>query len=233
MLITSAAIAVTISLWNRPLRWLFLGMSLIFVYTTLLNIGERPEGIKIASFFILAMIASSLTSRALRSTELRISGVDLDGEARELLQDDKDLVIRLIARKPKVENEQELDLIDREVRDYHSISPAECVIFLRSRTRRRLRISKTSPRHRRTRGQTSHPAREEPGGCQCVRRTADPSGKDNRQSAACLFQLERRQPSREPFGFLFFGEGDAAPLAHEVLRRAIEDPKHRPIIHVS
>ncbi len=85
VLITSAAIAVTISLWKRPLRWLFLGMSLIFIYTTALNIGERPEGIKIASFFILAMVVSSLTSRALRSTELRISGVDLDAQGAELL----------------------------------------------------------------------------------------------------------------------------------------------------
>ena len=33
--------------------------------------------------------------------------------------------------------------------------------------------------------------------------------------------------------FLFFGEGDTAPLAHEVLRRAVQDPKHRPVIHVS
>src|SRR5581483_9142829 len=52
VLITSAAIAVTIDLWERPLRWAFLLMSLIFIYTTFLNIVERPEGIKIASFFI-------------------------------------------------------------------------------------------------------------------------------------------------------------------------------------
>jgi len=34
------------------------------------------------------------------------------------------------------------------------------------------------------------------------------------------------------FRFLFLGEGDAAPITHEVLRRAIEEPKHRPVIHV-
>ena len=128
VLITSAAIAVTISLWDRPLRWPFLLMSLIFVYTTLLNIAERPEGIKIASFFIIAMVGSSLISRALRSTELRISGIQLDGKARELLADDDDRVIRVVAR---------------------------------------------------------------------------------------------------------VGEGDAAPLTHEVLRRAVEDPRHRPVVHVS
>jgi hypothetical protein len=33
--------------------------------------------------------------------------------------------------------------------------------------------------------------------------------------------------------FLILGEGDVAPMVHEVLRRAIPDPKHRPVIHVS
>src|SRR3984893_13928373 len=84
VLITSAAIAVTISLWHRHLRWPFLIMSLVFVYTTVLNIAERPEGIKIASFFIVAMVGTSLISRALRSTELRISGIHLDEKAHEL-----------------------------------------------------------------------------------------------------------------------------------------------------
>jgi hypothetical protein len=32
---------------------------------------------------------------------------------------------------------------------------------------------------------------------------------------------------------LFFGEGDVAPIAHEVLRRAVPDPKRRPVIHVT
>ena len=73
VLMTSAACAVTISVWNRLLRWPFLLVSLVFIYTTVLNIYERPEGIKIASFFIAAMIFTSIVSRALRSTELRIS----------------------------------------------------------------------------------------------------------------------------------------------------------------
>src|SRR5581483_1354547 len=120
VLITSAAIAVTIDLWERPLRWAFLLMSLIFIYTTFLNIVERPEGIKIASFFIIAMVVSSLISRALRSTELRICGVHLDSRAGELLEDDDDRVIRLVARRPKAESEADLDVIDGTVRYSHS-----------------------------------------------------------------------------------------------------------------
>jgi hypothetical protein len=32
--------------------------------------------------------------------------------------------------------------------------------------------------------------------------------------------------------FLVFGEGDIAPLTHEVLRRAVRDPEKRPVVHV-
>jgi hypothetical protein len=65
--------------------------------------------------------------------------------------------------------------------------------------------------------------------------------------AALLIDLEKRtgqvphayfkwhegNPIANLFAFLFFGEGDAAPLTHEVLRRAIKDPEHRPVVHVS
>ena len=46
-------------------------ITVIFVYTTIVNIIERPEGIKIAAWFILAIVVSSLVSRVMRSTELR------------------------------------------------------------------------------------------------------------------------------------------------------------------
>jgi len=32
--------------------------------------------------------------------------------------------------------------------------------------------------------------------------------------------------------FIFFGEGDTAPVAHEILRQAEHDPSRRPAVHV-
>ena len=37
----------------------------VFAYTTVVNIIERPEGIRIASFFIALTVVTSLVSRAL------------------------------------------------------------------------------------------------------------------------------------------------------------------------
>ena len=55
---TSAAIAVTLAMRKRGQNWIpFLIIALVFAYTTIQNIHERPEGIKIASFFILAIVA--------------------------------------------------------------------------------------------------------------------------------------------------------------------------------
>ncbi len=49
VLITSAALAVTISAWGTWARWPYSFISLVFIYTTVLNVYERPEGIKIAT----------------------------------------------------------------------------------------------------------------------------------------------------------------------------------------
>ncbi len=129
VLITSAALAVTIDMWKTRMGWPFAFVSFVFIYTTVLNVYERPEGIKIASFFIASMIATSLISRAVRSTELRISGVMLDGEAQALLAEGEDQPIRIVARRPRIETAESLDQADREVRYVHNLPADERLYF--------------------------------------------------------------------------------------------------------
>jgi hypothetical protein len=109
---SSAAIAVTISFWTSRERWAFLLISVVFAYTTFSDIVQRPEGIKIAGIFIALIIASSLISRAFRSTELRIREVVLDDASREFLSQDRDQVIRLISHRPAVRSVEEYDARD-------------------------------------------------------------------------------------------------------------------------
>ncbi len=74
VLMTSAAAAVVIAEPRGRRYWI--PIALVFLYTTLVNIWERPDGLKIATWFIVAIVSSSLLSRVLRLTELRNEGVE-------------------------------------------------------------------------------------------------------------------------------------------------------------
>src|SRR3954468_10651329 len=76
-LMTSASIAVTLAHRGTARQWLFGAMAVVFAYTTVTNIVERPEGIKIASLFIVAIVLTSALSRAVRSLEIRLRTVHL------------------------------------------------------------------------------------------------------------------------------------------------------------
>jgi hypothetical protein len=70
------------------------------------NIYERPEGLKISCIFIFTMIFMSLVSRAFRSTELRITGIELDQQAQAMLAESANKTIRLIAWNPRQVRQQ-------------------------------------------------------------------------------------------------------------------------------
>ena len=50
--------------WTAWLTSAFAVIALVFAYTLVANVIERPDGIKIASFFIAAIVIVSLISRA-------------------------------------------------------------------------------------------------------------------------------------------------------------------------
>src|SRR6267142_936765 len=59
VLMTSAALAVALTSWNEGRHWIaFAAITLVFGYTTVTNIFERPEGIKIASIFIVTIVVT-------------------------------------------------------------------------------------------------------------------------------------------------------------------------------
>jgi hypothetical protein len=88
VLMLSAAIAAALALF-REARWALSFycwiVAAIFAYTLVDNVIERPDGIIIASIFILAIIIISGVSRYHRATELRISAVTFsDAESATL-----------------------------------------------------------------------------------------------------------------------------------------------------
>jgi len=109
VLMSSAAVASAVSLWKERL----LGMSvycwavvLVFAYTTVANVAERPDGIIIATVFIVFILIVSGISRYLRSTELRVEGHRFcDAESEQLWQQlcrEKVNLIPVDSLKPEV-----------------------------------------------------------------------------------------------------------------------------------
>src|SRR6185295_12142268 len=133
VLMTSASLAVTIEHWGERMRWIYLLMTLVFTYTLVDNIHERPEGIKIASFFIVSIVIVSLMSRALRSTELRIDKVVLSDRAGAFVDEVAPFGIRLIAHRPDKRTVEEYDRKEQQARDDHSLDKGEPLLFLEVR----------------------------------------------------------------------------------------------------
>lgn len=88
VLMLSAAIAATLALFHEGHRAhgvYCAGVALIFTYTLITNVIERPDGIIIASVFIFFILTVGAISRYRRATELRVSEVTLcDSETTRL-----------------------------------------------------------------------------------------------------------------------------------------------------
>ena len=233
VLMTSAAIAVTISTRRKGQHWfVYLLIALIFIYTTIQNIHERPEGIKIASFFILTIIVASLFSRVYRSTELRVDRIQLDDQARQFIKDAAKGTVRIIANRKDKGDVAEYAQKEEEKRTSNHIPAGEPVLFFEVTPGDASDFSGTlSIRGERVDGYR-------------ILRTESPAVPNAIAAFLLYLRDELGKLPHAYFGwsegnpisyllkYLAFGEGDTAPVTHEVLRKAERDPERRPIVHV-
>jgi len=233
VLMSSAAIAVTLAMHRKRENWrLFLLVVVVFAYTTIQNIRERPEGIEIASFFILAIVTTSLVSRVWRTTELRVDRVELDDLARDFIREASRGTIRIITNRKDRGDVLEYQTKEQEKRADNHIPPGEPILFFEVTPGDASEFSGTLRIH----GERVDGFR--------VLRTESPAVPN--AIAAFLLYL-RNETGKLPhvyFGwsegnplsyllrYIAFGEGDTAPVTHEVLRQAEKDPVRRPIVHV-
>jgi hypothetical protein len=231
-LMTSASIAVTLAHRGTRRQWLFGAMAAVFAYTTVTNVLERPEGIKIASFFIVAIILTSALSRAVRSLEIRLRTVNLDAAARQYILDMVPRGVRVIAHRPDKKTIEEYDRKEQQAREDHSLDQGEPIVFLEvsqgdaSDFTGDLTVEGVAVgRHR-------------------LLRTTAPAIPN--AIAALLIHVHQLTglipdayfgwaeggPLGHALRYLALGEGDTAPVTREVLRKAIKNPHERPRIHV-
>jgi hypothetical protein len=233
VLITSASVAVTRDLWRTKLRWPFLAISLLFAYTTVVNIYQRPEGLKIASFFIGSIVFLSLLSRALRSTELRITGIFMEPAARQLIAEDEDQVIRLVPIKSNTDSAAKLDQMDRHIREAHHLAPDERLYFFQVKRGDVSDFEQTLRVHGSRVGRHSVLSATSPVVANSIAAMLIYLEHLTGHIPHAYFQWSEGNPVGNLLRFVFLGDGDTAPRTHEVLRRAIPDPRHRPHVHVS
>jgi len=234
VLITSASVAVMISLWHTRTRWIYVATTVIFAYTTLANIVERPEGLKISSIFIACMLLSSFVSRAIRSTELRITDLDLDEIAESIVAEDEDQVIRLVARSPEDgDTAWELDRSDWQVRHYHNLSEKEFLIFFEVVRGDASEFSEVLHVTGRRIGQHRILSAQSPVIANSIAALLIYLEKRTGKVPHVYFRWTQVSPAVNILRFLFLGEGDTAPLTHEVLRKAVPQQDARPVVHVS
>jgi hypothetical protein len=234
VLMTSAAFAVTLASWDVVgQRVLFGAITLVFVYTTVTNVIERPDGVKIAAWFIATIIGTSLISRVLRSTELRVQSVEVDSTAARFIGEAGSAPpIRIIANRPDSGLPEEYEHKLREARESHHLPPDARVLFIEIRPgdvsdfSGVLRIAGVDVGGHRVLRCVSPAVPNAIAGLMLYLR--DQTG----QLPHAYFGWTEGNPVSYLLKFLAFGEGDTAPVTREVLRQAEANPARRPRIHV-
>jgi hypothetical protein len=235
VLMSSAAFAVTLStrfLNSLKTILIYSLITLVFLYTTITNVIERPDGIRIATFFIGTIIITSLISRVLRSTELRVERVELDETATMFIQQNSQSALRLIANRRNAGNKQEYYLKEREVREDNHIPAIDSVIFLEitisdpSDFKEIIQVQGIKVGEYRILQANSASV---PNAIAAILLTIrDQTGK----IPHAYFGWIEGNPIQYLLRFILFGEGDIPVVTREVLRKAEPDPDRRPAIHV-
>jgi hypothetical protein len=235
VLMTSAAVAVTLSARRRKQRRRTVGFGIIavvFVYTTVANIFERPEGIRIAGFFIAGIIVISLLSRILRSFELHANHVHLDRQALEFMSSTLSGPIGIIAHEPlRLTAEAYRDKLTSAIEvshlpvDYQALF-LEVVVDDSSDFETELQVHGVN-RHGYAILEVHAPV---------VPNTIASVLLHIRDVTGLMphiyFRWTEGNPVMNLLKFLFLGEGEIAPVTREVLREAEPDVTRRPWVHV-
>jgi hypothetical protein len=139
VLISSACTATVIDLyrqrsgmWIVRVPWAFVAIMLVFYFTTAANMIERPDGIKIASWFILAIVLASFGSRLKRSTELRFKAFEFaDNNSRFLWDSLKHLEFPVLV--PHRPGRRGLDDKESSIRRRHRLSEDVPIVFVEAK----------------------------------------------------------------------------------------------------
>ncbi|MEU0855388.1 APC family permease [Streptomyces griseofuscus] len=235
VLISSAAIAVTIAARKAgQRRWTigFAVISVVFLYTTVVNVIERPDGVKIGACFIVGIILVSLLSRLARAFELRVTSVTLDPLAERFIRDMASRKMRFIANEPGHRDKAEYRDKIEQIRADNDMPEQEDFVFVE--------VTVTDPSefeagltvrgevlHERYRVLTLESASIPNALAALLLHVRDVTGC----TPHIYFEWTEGSPFANFLRFFLFGQGEVAPVTREVLREAEPDRDRRPRVH--
>jgi hypothetical protein len=239
VLMTSAGVATVIDLWHRRsgrwysrLSWPFLVITLVFIYTTIANVYEKPDGIKIAGFFICAILVTSFWSRWARSRELRFAGFKIPDAQSRLLWDTI-RAFELSVLVPHRPGRRSLANKEAQIRREHRIPRDLIIVFVE------VELTDASDF---VNEPVLHVTQED------GRYVVQITGAASIAHTLAALALEMAKVGRPPevhfgwtddtpvsgtLGFLLFGEGNVPWMVRDLLRRAEPDETKRPLIIVA
>ena len=234
VLMSSAAIAVSISSWvrNQRSKWIFILISVVFAYTTVTNVVERPDGIKIAAFFIFGIVLSSFISRAMRTTEIRIEKIEFDATARQFIDEMAEGEIRIVTNRRETGGVEEYRFKEHEKRIDNHIPSSDPVLFYEidvsdaSEFTGKLKVCGVDLAGYKV--LRTHAPAVPNAIAALLLKLRDQTGK----IPHVYFGWSEGNPIKYLIRYLLFGEGDTAPVTREILRQAEPDPELRPSVHV-
>jgi hypothetical protein len=180
-----------------------------------------------------AIVTTSLISRVSRSTELRVTEVQMGETTRHFIEEAASGEIRIIANEPNERDQREY--VEKGTRGTRAPPhPRQRPGALPGGNRARpIGVRVGAADHRRATVRLPHPAGGELGGANsiaalllCIR---DQTGK----LPQVYFSWTEGSPIVNVLRYLVFGDGEVAPVTREVSRHAEPDPGRRPTVHVA
>ncbi|MFE9194009.1 amino acid transporter [Micromonospora sp. NPDC007208] len=235
VLITSAATAVTLAVRRQRQRGRTIAfgvIAVIFVYTTLANVVERPDGVKIAACFIGGIILVSVLSRLMRAYELRVGHVELDPTAARLIDERAGRRIRLIAHEPDRRDAAEYHAKLAQTMADNDFPGDGDVIFVE--------VKVTDPSDFETGLLVRGSVVDGRFPVLSLASSSVPTAlaallleiRDrSRRRPHIYFEWSEGGPVRNFLRYLAFGQGAIASVTREILRRHEPDPHRRPHVH--